>query len=68
MVELALSLPFAAGFKTRSVTLLLALTLLLEALTCWPFWRGPLLSEGAGIGSHLVPLTEINCLSLKLIP
>ncbi len=39
ILELALSLPFAAGYKTRGVTLGLAATLAAEALTCWRFWR-----------------------------
>ena len=39
ILELALALPFAAGFKTRPVTLGLAGTLTAEALTCWRFWR-----------------------------
>ena len=39
ILELILSLPFAAGYKTRPVTLALAATLAAEALTCWRFWR-----------------------------
>jgi uncharacterized membrane protein YphA (DoxX/SURF4 family) len=39
ILELALSLPFAAGYRTRHVSLALAGTLVLEALTAWPFWR-----------------------------
>ena len=39
ILELLLSLPFAAGFKMRAVTLGLAATLAAEALTCWRFWR-----------------------------
>lgn len=39
ILELVLSLPFAAGYKTRPVTLALAATLAAEALTCWRFWR-----------------------------
>ena len=39
ILELVLSLPFAAGYKTRPVTLALAATLAAEALTCWRFWH-----------------------------
>ena len=39
ILELLLSLPFAAGYKTRPVTLALAATLAAEACTCWRFWR-----------------------------
>ena len=38
LVEFAMALPFAIGFKTAAVSRLLALTLVLEALTCWPIW------------------------------
>ncbi|BDA42266.1 probable surfeit locus protein 4 homolog at C-terminar half [Coccomyxa sp. Obi] len=38
LLEFLLSLPFAVGFKTALVSRLLALTLSLEAFTCWPFW------------------------------
>lgn len=38
LVEFAMALPFAIGFKTAAVSRLLALTLVLEALTCWPVW------------------------------
>ena len=38
LVEFAMALPFAVGFKTAAVSRLLALTLVLEALTCWPIW------------------------------
>ena len=38
LVEFAMALPFAIGFKTATVSRLLALTLVLEALTCWPVW------------------------------
>ncbi len=39
ILQFALSLPFAAGYKTRSVTLGLAASLAAEAGTCWRFWR-----------------------------
>ncbi|KAK9901596.1 hypothetical protein WJX75_003946 [Coccomyxa subellipsoidea] len=38
LLEFVLSLPFAVGFKLAWVSRLLALTLSLEAFTCWPFW------------------------------
>lgn len=38
LLEFILALPFAVGFKTEVVSRLLALTLALEAWTCWPFW------------------------------
>ena len=38
LLEFALALPFAIGLKTALVSRLLALTLALEAFTCWPFW------------------------------
>ncbi|CAK0770665.1 hypothetical protein CVIRNUC_003790 [Coccomyxa viridis] len=38
LMEFAMALPFAVGFKTAAVSRLLALTLVLEALTCWPIW------------------------------
>lgn len=39
VLELLLSIPFAVGYKTKAMTLLLAVTLWLEAFTCWPYWR-----------------------------
>ena len=38
VLELLLALPFAVGFKTKTVSLMLAATLWCEALTCWQFW------------------------------
>ena len=38
LLEFAMALPFAVGFKTAAVSRALALTLVLEALTCWPLW------------------------------
>ncbi len=38
LLEFALAIPFAVGFKTSVVSRLLALTLALEAATCWSFW------------------------------
>jgi len=38
LLEFAMALPFAIGFKTAAVSRLLALTLVMEALTCWPVW------------------------------
>ena len=38
LLEFAMALPFAVGFKTAAVSRGLALTLVLEALTCWPPW------------------------------
>lgn len=39
LVELALSLPFALGWRVPEVTRMLAGTLLAEAAVCWPVWR-----------------------------
>ena len=38
LVELALAIPFCLGLRTNAAARALAATLLLEALTCWPFW------------------------------
>ena len=40
-VELLLALPFILGVKTESVARLLALSLVLEALYAWSWWRIP---------------------------
>ena len=39
LLQFALALPFAAGYKTRAVCLALALACVAEALTCWRYWR-----------------------------
>ena len=39
LVELALSLPYALGWRVPEVTRALAGTLLAEAAVCWPVWR-----------------------------
>jgi len=38
VLELALSLPLAAGYKTGAAALGLASALAMESLTCWQFW------------------------------
>lgn len=38
LLEAALAVPFAVGFRTAAVARLLALLLLLEAFFCWPAW------------------------------
>ena len=40
-VELLLSVPFTLGFRTSAVAKLLSLSLLLEALYAWSWWRIP---------------------------
>ena len=40
-VELLLALPFILGVKTEVVSRLLALSLILEALYAWAWWRIP---------------------------
>jgi len=39
VVQLLLVVPFILGFKTNAVTQLLALSLVLEAMTVWHFWH-----------------------------
>ena len=39
LVELALALPFALGWRVPEVTRMLAGTLFAEAAVCWPVWR-----------------------------
>ena len=39
LLELALSLPFALGWRVPEVTRMLAGTLFAEAAVCWPVWR-----------------------------
>jgi hypothetical protein len=39
LLELALSLPFALGWRVPQVTRMLAGTLFAEAAVCWPVWR-----------------------------
>ena len=41
LIQSALVAPFLLGFHTEVVSRLLALCLVLEALTCWPFWSTP---------------------------
>ena len=38
LLELALTLPFVLGFRTKDVARLLAATLCLEAASVWQFW------------------------------
>ena len=38
LLELALTVPFVLGFRTRIVSRLLVATLLLEAISVWQFW------------------------------
>ncbi|KAL0026058.1 hypothetical protein WJX79_006016 [Trebouxia sp. C0005] len=53
LAEFALGLPFALGFKTSVVTRLMIATLLLEAVTCWQFWRQwPTWQYTAHVRSH----------------
>eukprot|EP00192_Tetraselmis_astigmatica_P010490 CAMPEP_0117668568 /NCGR_PEP_ID=MMETSP0804-20121206/11624_1 /TAXON_ID=1074897 /ORGANISM="Tetraselmis astigmatica, Strain CCMP880" /LENGTH=377 /DNA_ID=CAMNT_0005476479 /DNA_START=169 /DNA_END=1302 /DNA_ORIENTATION=+ len=56
LLEFLLSMPFAIGFKTEVVSRLLAGTLALEALTCWPFWSSswPTWHYAAHVRSHFV--------------
>eukprot|EP00191_Tetraselmis_sp_GSL018_P004552 CAMPEP_0177596572 /NCGR_PEP_ID=MMETSP0419_2-20121207/11176_1 /TAXON_ID=582737 /ORGANISM="Tetraselmis sp., Strain GSL018" /LENGTH=304 /DNA_ID=CAMNT_0019088537 /DNA_START=1064 /DNA_END=1976 /DNA_ORIENTATION=- len=56
LLEFVLALPFAVGFKTETVSRLLACTLALEALTCWPFWSSawPTWHYAAHVRSHFV--------------
>mmetsp|Transcript_14171 Transcript_14171/g.36369 ORF Transcript_14171/g.36369 Transcript_14171/m.36369 type:complete len:391 (+) Transcript_14171:154-1326(+) len=56
LLEFILALPFAVGFKTEVVSRLLALTLALEAWTCWPFWSStwPTWHYAAHVRSHFV--------------
>jgi uncharacterized membrane protein YphA (DoxX/SURF4 family) len=37
-VELGLAAPFCLGYRTTAAARALAVTLALEAVTCWPFW------------------------------
>lgn len=39
LLQFALSLPFAAGYKTRTVCVVLAVACVAECLTCWQYWR-----------------------------
>lgn len=39
LVELALSLPYALGWRVPEVTRMLSGTLLAEAAVCWPVWK-----------------------------
>ena len=39
LLELALALPFALGWRVPQVTRMLAGTLFAEAAVCWPVWR-----------------------------
>jgi hypothetical protein len=39
LVQLLLVVPFTLGYKTTAVTELLAVSLVLEAVTVWTFWR-----------------------------
>jgi len=38
LIQLVLVIPFTLGYKTTLVTELLALSMVLEAMTEWPFW------------------------------
>jgi uncharacterized membrane protein YphA (DoxX/SURF4 family) len=39
LTEFTLAIPFVIGFKMRATSLLLALTMLLEAFIYWQFWN-----------------------------
>lgn len=55
LLEFALALPFAAGFRTAATARLLALTLALEAATCWPFWQAwPSFAYASHVRLHFV--------------
>jgi len=55
LLEFALSLPFAIGFKTEAVSRALAFTMIAEAVTCWNYlasWPTWLVSQS--LLSHLI--------------
>ena len=39
LIQLLFLVPFTLGFKTKVVTQLLAISLVLEAMTAWMFWK-----------------------------
>lgn len=56
LVQVALAVPLMFGFYTRRTCLLLALALMMEACTCWPFWFnewGPAGQSAAEFGRPL---------------
>ena len=53
LAQLLLALPFAAGWRTRSVSRALALVMTAEAVFCWPPWRAwPNAFYAAHVRSH----------------
>ena len=52
LLELALTLPFVLGLRTKLVARLLGATLLLEAATVWQFWAAPSLQARLHAREH----------------
>lgn len=67
LLEFALSIPFAFGYKMASTTRLLASTLVLEAFTCWAFWSSQIKNWQYAFHAQLHFVVNLSCAGGLLI-
>ena len=60
LLQSALVAPFLLGFHTEAVSRLLALCLVLEALTCWRFWGVPQGEDREHVRLHFVTNLSVS--------
>lgn len=67
LLEFALSIPFAIGYKMASTTRLLASTLILEAFSCWAFWSSQIKNWQYAFHAQLHFVVNLSCAGGLLI-